>query len=468
MIRPGKEIALAVRSTLAERIGATQVDLWFGDVELAVREGRLCVFAGTAFRAERLRRSFGSVLQAIGYELLGPNTLVEFVGSPPDTTDQEASTMALPGQRHARRKPPEADQVVAGVHQRSQPPDRRLCHGRTAEFVVGEEHRMLMASVDVVLAQPGKVTPLYIYGPTGCGKTEFLGMVRRAAMQRSGLRRIVSVSAEQFTTEFLDALDGKGLPLFRRKFRDVEMLLIDDLQFFSGKKQTLVELQNTIDAMLRAARPLVLAADRPPNELEGFNPVLVGRLHGGLVCRLPYPGTATRRQIARRLAEQHGGLSESLIELVAGRFDGDARQVLGAVYRLIALRKALQREPTLHEAQESLSDLLRETYRVVRLVDIQSAVCQVFGLEPHELQAESRCKTTRHPRMLAMWLARKYTRAGLSEICRYFGRRSHSTVVSAHRQVEQWLNCGATVRVGHGELPVEDAIRRIEMQLRTA
>ncbi|GIW93766.1 MAG: hypothetical protein KatS3mg110_1807 [Pirellulaceae bacterium] len=451
--RNDKEIASAVREALADRVGSQAVELWFSDAQIQIQDGQLRIGVPHAFQAEHLKRRFRHQLQEVCQQFAGPEGAVVFdvVGLPPSRS--EGPTEPTPC-RVARTEP-----IVTTANG---------TRTELVEFVVGEEYRMVLASLDVVLAHPGKITPLYVHGPTGCGKTEFLSYVRRLARGRAGLKRIVSVSAEQFTTEFLEALDGRGLPNFRRKFRDVELLLIDDLQFFSGKKQTLIELQNTIDSLLRAGRQLVLAADRPPGELSEFTASLTARMAAGLVCRLPYPGPETRRQIARRTAGRLGGLSDELIELIVATFDQDARQVVGAVNRILAMSRVLGREPSLEEARQALSDLLAEQKRPVGLADIETAVCTVFGIERRQLHAEGRDRSASHPRMLAMWLARKYTRAGLTEIGRYFGRRSHSTVLSAQRQVERWLANGNTLHAAGRDLPVQEAVRRVESQLRTA
>ncbi len=449
----GKEIASAVRQALAERVGSPDVELWFSDVEFQVQDGQLCIRVQHVFQAERLRRRFAGELQQIWQQLSGRESAVIFEVS----TATTASLASIAATEAAEAPAQVASKLVM---------DKRVSEG--VQFIVGEEHRVILASLEVVLARPGKITPLYIHGPTGCGKTEFLAYVRTQARVQAGLRRIVSVSAEQFTTDFLEALNGRGVPSFRRKFRDVELLLIDDLQFFSGKKQTLIELQNTIDALLRAGRQLVLAADRPPFQLHDFSPALVARISSGLVWSLPYPGRETRREIARRTAERFGGLSEELLDLIAGQFDRDARQVIGAVYRLVAHSRVLHRMPTVEEAHAALQDLLFHQKRPVGLPEIESAVCTVLGIDRRRLHTEGRDRSATQPRMLAMWLARKYTRAGLSEIGRFFGRRSHSTVVGAQRQVERWLANGSLVRAAHGELPIQEALRRIESQLRTA
>ena len=275
------------------------------------------------------------------------------------------------------------------------------------------------------------------------------------------------LSAEQFTRHFLEALQGSGLPSFRRKVRDVDMLAIDDLQFFAGKRATLVELQHTIDALLREGRQLVLAADRPPAALKGVGPEMIGRVAGGLVCGIEPADFATRLGIARQMAgDAKLEVPASVLERIVGELEGDARQISGALNRLQATSEALQRPITPELAESALEDIFHATRRFVHLVDIERAVCEVFGLEPRSLRDARKAKVVSQPRMLAMWLARKHTRAAFSEISQYFGRRSHSTVISAEKKVNGWMSNGATIQLGYGDCRVEDAIRRVETQLR--
>ena len=145
----------------------------------------------------------------------------------------------------------------------------------------------------MVAERPGPVSPLFLYGPAGCGKTHLLEGIWSAVRSGSQSRRVLYLTAEQFTSMFLEALRGSGLPSFRHKYRHVDLLLIDDVQFFLGKRATLVELQNTVDALLQERRQLVLAADRSPSELAKFGPVLTTRFSGGLVCGIEPPGHAT-------------------------------------------------------------------------------------------------------------------------------------------------------------------------------
>ena len=242
--------------------------------------------------------------------------------------------------------------------------------------------------------------------------------------------------------------------------------MIDDLQFFVGKRATQVELLHTIDTFLREGRQLVFAADRSPAELAELGPELTTRLGSGLVCRLEPPDYATRlgivAQMARRLKL---AVPDDVQQFVALRLTSHARELSGALCRLKATGQALGRPISLAMAEEALADLIRHSGRAVRLVDIEKAVCEVFGLEPASLQSDGKAKRVSHPRMLAMWLARKHTRAALSEIGYYFGRRSHSTVISAQKRIDGWMASGCAMDLAEHHWPVDDAIRQVERRL---
>jgi chromosomal replication initiator protein len=294
-----------------------------------------------------------------------------------------------------------------------------------------------------------------------------LSAIATTARHQHGVRRVVSLTAELFTSQFLEALRGSGLPSFRRKYREVELLLVDDVHFFCGKRATVVELQYTVETLLREGRQLVLSADRPPAELDGFSAELVARISGGLVCGIELPDEWTRLEIARRLAARTGhAVPENVLRFVAAEVAGDAWQLAGALNRLQAAGEALQRPVSLELAETALADIVRATRRVVRLPDIETAVCDVFGIDSQSLQSQRKSKLLSQPRMLAMWLARKYTRAAFSEIGDYFGGRSHSTVISAQKKVDDWLADSAAVQIAHGYCRIQDAVRRVEARLR--
>jgi chromosomal replication initiator protein len=434
--------------------------LWFGTgVRLCLTDGSLRVAAADRFTLDNLRSRFLADLQDAGRAVTGRVPSVRFL--------QDAALCRSDDESHrptGRRCP----QPLAATGPEDSPSRaRRRRFSSLDQFVVGAGNRVAFTAAGMVAERLGAVSPLFIYGPTGCGKTHLLEGIWSAARRKSGTHRVLFLSAEQFTSMFLEALQGRGLPSFRHKYRNVHLLLVDDVQFFSGKRATLVELQHTIDALLRERRQLVLAGDRSPAELTGFGPELIARMSGGLVCAVEPPDTATRLGIVRHLSERLAtSIPHDVLELVATQLQGDARQLAGALNRLEAIRQAYGQPITVERAQSVLLDVFRATHRVVHLVDIDRAVCDVFGLEPSTLQSTRKARVFSQPRALAMWLARKYTRAAYSEIGNYFGRRSHSTVISAQKQVTRWVQEGEAIRLACGECNIDEAIRRVESHIR--
>jgi chromosomal replication initiator protein len=463
--RDEKDIVSELRRGLSERIGRERFSLWFGTgVTFAVRDGVLLVYGRDQFVADRLRKQFSRDLAAIATDVVGGGTTVRFlvdgaIKQPPDTESVDPP-------REVRRAGDEGEPASVVSLRSASRAGRR--YATLDSFVVGDGNRIALTAARSVTRQVGVVSPLFLHGPSGSGKTHLLEGIWSDLRGRRQVSRAVLLSAEQFTTHFLEALRGSGLPSFRHKVREVELLAIDDLQFFVGKRATLVELQHTIDALLRSGRQLVLAADRPPAELRGLGPELVGRVAGGLVCGIEPAEYAVRLRIARQLAARRAvEFPEKVLELVASELVGDARQIAGALNRLQATSQALGEPPTVDLAARALDDVFRATRRVVHLPDIEKAVCDVFGLESKSLRNGRKAKAISHPRMLAMWLARKHTPAAFSEISQFFGRRSHSTVISAQRKVQRWMADGAKIQVGQGCCHIDEAIRRVETQLRS-
>jgi chromosomal replication initiator protein len=334
-------------------------------------------------------------------------------------------------------------------------------------FVTGGCNKMATATVEMVLKSPGVVTPLLVYGPCGSGKTHLVQALAQRFRQIHGARRVVYLSSEQFTNDFMEAIRGSGLPSFRRKYRDVECLILDDVQFLAGKRATLQELKHTLDTLLRQGRQVILVADRSLQELSILGPDVQARLTGGMVCPLDGLDESTRRELlGRLLAESRIKVAPKVVRELADKSSGDARVLFGLVNRLRALSLMLRGSFNEHQALEATQDLLTACQPTVRLSDIERAVCDVFGLEPKSLQAKGKTKTVSQPRMLAMFLARKYTRAAYSEIGDYFGHRRHSTVISAEKKVNEWLSHVVSDEPSSEVAKIREALRNVEASLR--
>jgi chromosomal replication initiator protein len=468
-----REIVSALRSALAGKVGQERFDLWFGAAARLDYDGRtLRIGAPNAFFLDWIRCNFRRAIEDACCETLGAGVALEFHL---DAASGENKSNAMQTAAHddttggaapaVRSASPERPAVPSPRSAPAAAPSRRR-FATLETFVAGEANRLAIASAQRVVRRPGQVTPLMFCGPTGVGKTHLLEGIWTAARRSAGRLTALYLSAEQFTTQFLEALRGSGLPNFRRKYRSVGMLVLDDLQFFVGKRATQVELLHTIDTFLGEERQLVFAADRSPAELPELGAELVTRLTSGLVCCIEPPDFDTRLGVLEQMAKRMNmHVPAEVRQFIASRLTRHARELSGALCRLLATSESLGRPISLAMAEQALADLVGHSGRAVRLPDIQKAVCDVFGLEPASLQSEVKGKRVSHPRMLAMWLARKHTRAALSEIGYFFGRRSHSTVLSAQKRVDGWMAAGQPLDLPERRWPVDDAIRQVERRL---
>jgi chromosomal replication initiator protein len=508
-----------VEDALRDRLGEERFGVWFGDGvtvgvesahaagERATATGLHCVVvtAGNVFAQEWLRRTFRTDVEAVARIVCGPAATVLWrtVASPvaqpavneatapvasPAAQSVVANGRGLVTQR-SRRRPDEAlsaplaesGRRAGGGRRRLGPAaddgpreigavaamvGKRAC-GELAGFVVGPSNRMAHAAAELAASRPGEMSPLLVHGPSGVGKTHLLeGICGRFRELHPGATALF-LSAEQFTTGFLQALHGGGLPGFRRTCRQVTLLVIDDLQFFAGKRATTLELQQTVDAFHRQGRQIVFAADRDLAALDALGPELVTRLRGGMTARIEPPDYDVRRGIVADVAARRGlAVSEEVCHYVATSMTRHARELIGAVNRLEATSHMLGLPVTPDMAEEALSDLVRSSSRSVRLADIERAVCSAFGLASGALQSARRARTVNHPRMLAMFLARRHTSSALTEIGSYFGRRSHSTVIAAQKAVDEWVARRSKIVLADATWDVEEAIRRVEDVLR--
>ena len=465
-------LAESVRDALRGRIGDERFAVWFGDAEWSVRgtgDGpEVVVRAGHGVTHEWLRRTFRGELEAVVRDSFGRRLKVAWEPA----TAHEAGGGATPGRDRPVepasslrvRRPPEESrprplgQRTAGL--------RRAAPG-LAEFVVGSSNRLAHAAIEMAVSRLGELSPLVIHGPSGVGKTHLLEAACSRCRELHPERSAVFLSGEQFTTGFLQALHGSGLPGFRRTCRTADLLVIDDLQFFVGKRATIQELQQTIDALQRQGSQIVFGCDREIDSLPELGPDLLTRLRGGMNARVMPPDYDVRRGIVAALCRSRSlELPEDVIHYVATHMTRHARELCGAVNRIEATSLMLGVPPTLDLAREALADLVRSSSRSMRLTDVERAVCTAFGIEPGVLQSVRRSRAVSHTRMLAMFLARKHTHAALAEIGGYFGRRSHSTVVAAQKAVTGWIAGNKPVVLGESAWDVEEAIRRVEDILR--
>ena len=466
------QVAAALSAELTRRIGPQRFELWFKTQSQQFVVGScLTIRAASGFVLEWLKKNLADDVRASWETVVGEDATVayeigaavekcngtlkaEAVASDNKTGVADAVAIVKPRAAEKSRKPEElSPKSVADL----------------SAFVVGSSNEYAFRSAELTGRGRQQASPLLLCGPSGVGKTHLLRAVVREYRRHHPRSTAVYLSAEQFTTGFLEALRGSGLPSFRQKCRGAKLLAIDDLQFFPGKRRTIEELLHTFDTMAAEGRQLVLASDRGLQELRALGPELVSRLSGGLICEIETPEFTTRVGILRRMRDEAGlAIEDSVLTIVATQITAGARELRGALNRLEAMSHAYGEPISREMTERALADLARHSTRTVRLGDVEKVVCDVFGIEPTQLRSDRKGRSLSEPRMLGMWLARKYTRAPWSEIGEFFGRRSHSTVISAHRRVEKLITDRAQIGLADQTCNVEDAIRKLETALRTA
>jgi chromosomal replication initiator protein len=303
-----------------------------------------------------------------------------------------------------------------------------------------------------------------LHGPVGTGKTHLLEGLYAALRRQQPGWRVVFVTAEEFTNRFVQAMRLGKLGAFRHHFRECDALLVDDVQFLASKPATQEEFLHTFDALHADGRQVVVTADCHPRLGGELTPLLTDRLAGGACWSLMPPDTATRAEVLRRKAGV-GGLPDELIDFLAGRLRGNVRELEGALNTLRHYSHVTGRPMDLALAREALGELLRHAVTVVQLPDVDRAVCAALKLPAGALQARQRAWAVSHPRMLAMYLARKHTAAAYSEIGRYFGGRNHSTAVAAEKKVRQWLSEDGSITLEERTVRVRDVLELAEREL---
>ena len=454
-------IVSAIRNRLADEIGQDKFDIWFDQsVTWNLSGTTLCLYAPNSFNAERLKRVYQSKLRNVLSFLSQSHLDLSFkvaTEQPAEPSSLEATTQSPPSFAQEISLTP-ATQVIPTHHPNAGLPN----------LVVGQSNHIAVSAAKSMLDRPGTISPLFVHGPSGSGKSHLLQAIWNKFRNRVKAGRAVYLTAEQFTTHFLESLQGNGLPSFRRKHRDVEVLIIDDIEFFVGKQATMIEFHYTVDTLIRSGKQLVFSAKLSPTEIHGLGTDLVARMASGLVCRVEAPDFIKRHEIAHQYCQYLGiDVDSAGINMLVERVYPDARHIQGAINRIAVLQQLTGKQLSFEDADLQLADLFDRPRRNVRISDIENAVCDVFGVDRKQLKSMAKAKSISQPRMLAMWLARKYTRAAYSEIGDYFGKRAHNTVISAQQRVTNWIENDSWVSIPHGQCRVTEALRRCEAQFGT-
>jgi chromosomal replication initiator protein len=309
-----------------------------------------------------------------------------------------------------------------------------------SSFVVGTNNQFAHAASLAVAQAPARTyNPLFIYGGVGLGKTHLMQAIGQSAAERAPSTKVMYLSSERFANDFIEAIQNNSLVKFRKRYRQADLLLIDDIQFFSGKERSQEEFFHTFNTLFDGHKQIVLSSDRPPAEIANLEQRLVSRFEWGLTAELQPPDIETRLAILRKKAETLTiKLESSVLEFLAQRIRTNVRRLEGALMRVASFASLSEAAIGTDTIEHLLKDILHEESRRTVSIDlIQRKVAEHFDVRVADMTSKRRPANIAFPRQIAMYLARELTKSSLAEIGEAFGGRDHGTVLHAHRLVQQ-------------------------------
>ena len=468
-------------ATLKDRIGADRHCLWFENKSRFALEGD-CLIVGVSnlYLQSYLAKTFTGVLSTAAADLLERPVEVRFRIDPAlfqaSRAEQEAAAAAKAKESADRRGKPAGSPSLFDAPepkpQNAAPPAGKPKAAKRrwrtlGDFVTGVSNRVAYASAVGVVDEAGQgPNPLVLHGPVGTGKTHLLEGIYVGLKRKQQDLQVQFVTAEDFTNRFVSAVRFGKQGAFRKQFRGCDVLLLDDFHFLAKKKATQEEFLHTFDALLDEGRQVVLTCDCHPRLNDDFLPELLDRLLGGAIWGVLPPDAETRLALLRSKAGiATPAIPDAVLAFLAETLRGNVRELEGALHSVRHFAKVTGRKVDAALAREALGELLRHAVKVVRMADVDAAVCGVLRLPPGTLQGKERAWAVSHPRMVAVFLCRKHTAASYGEISKHFGGKSHSTAVAAEKKVREWLQKGQTIANGGREWPVKDLVERIEREL---
>lgn len=310
-------------------------------------------------------------------------------------------------------------------------------------FVIGNSNRFAHAASLAVAESPAKAyNPLFIYGGVGLGKTHLMHAIGHYILQNNPNAKVVYVSSEKFTNELINAIKDDKNEEFRTKYRSVDVLLIDDIQFIAGKERTQEEFFHTFNTLHEANKQIILSSDRPPKEIPTLEDRLRSRFEWGLIADIQAPDFETRMAILKKKADvEKLNVPNEVMVYIATKIKSNIRELEGALIRIVAYSSLTNRDITVDLATEALKDIISNKQNKCITIDlIQDIVANYFNLRVEDLKSQRRTRNVAYPRQIAMYLSRKLTDMSLPKIGEEFGGRDHTTVIHAYEKISESLN----------------------------
>lgn len=426
---------MCILARLSQYFGDATFKSWIEPLHpISLNAGTLLLGIETRFMRDWVKSNYLSDLTAVAREIHPPIFQVDIVVAPAQTGS------ALPSRPSSELPPPAPapDAFLASLEEITAPLDARYTF---ENFVVGKTNELAYAAARrVAEAESVTFNPLFLYGGVGLGKTHLMHAIAWHIRKSDPKRRVLYLTAEKFMYQFIRALRFKDTVAFKEQFRSVDVLMIDDVQFISGKDSTQEEFFHTFNALVDRNHQVIVSADKSPSDLEGMEERLKSRLGWGLVADIHPTTYELRLGILQAKSEQfEQQVPAPVLEFLARRISSNIRELEGALHRIIAHATLVGREITLELTQDVLRDLIRANDRRVTIEEVQKKVAEHFSIRLADMHSAKRTRAVARPRQIAMFLSKLLTDKSLPEIGRQFGGRDHTTVVHALKKIDELM-----------------------------
>lgn len=419
-----------ILSILKKKVSRPSFDTWLKSTKAVVfNDQTVIICAPNNFAREWLENRYTKLISSTILEHLGKQVEVKFI--------VEEMTSGIPHPQQAPVKPQIPREAV------EEPYTTMLNPKYTFDtFVIGAGNRFAHAASLAVAEAPAKAyNPLFIYGGVGLGKTHLMHAIGHYILEHNPRTKVLYISSEKFTNDFINAIRDNRGESFRNKYRNIDVLLIDDIQFLAGKEQTQEEFFHTFNALHEEHKQIIISSDRPPKEIPTLEERLRSRFEWGLITDIQPPDLETRIAILRKKAKAENlDIPNEAMVYIANQIDTNIRELEGALIRVVAYSSLINEDITAHLAAEALKDIIPANRpKVLTIQDIQMVVGEYYNLKLEDFKARKRTKAVAFPRQVAMYLSREMTDFSLPKIGEAFGGRDHTTVIHAHEKISQYL-----------------------------
>ncbi|OHX45763.1 chromosomal replication initiator protein DnaA [Cytobacillus pseudoceanisediminis] len=417
-------------ANIEKKISKPSFDTWLKSTKAHSLQGdTLIVKAPNEFARDWLEERYSQLISGILYDITGEELGVKFII--PQNQSEEEVDLPLP----PKKKKPEEEQPEL--------PLTMLNPKYTFDtFVIGSGNRFAHAASLAVAEAPAKAyNPLFIYGGVGLGKTHLMHAIGHYVLDHNPSAKVVYLSSEKFTNEFINSIRDNKAGDFRDKYRNVDVLLIDDIQFLAGKEQTQEEFFHTFNTLHEESKQIIISSDRPPKEIPTLEDRLRSRFEWGLITDITPPDLETRIAILRKKAKAEGlDIPNEVMLYIANQIDSNIRELEGALIRVVAYSSLINKDINADLAAEALKDIIPSSKpKVITIHEIQRVVGEHFNVKLEDFKAKKRTKSVAFPRQIAMYLSRELTDFSLPKIGEEFGGRDHTTVIHAHEKISKML-----------------------------